>query len=700
MTDVALGPARLPVERRLLAGGVRGYLVAGLAALVVFYAMPHDTLFQDTIYYPALGLASVATIVFGILRHRPGAVLPWALLAAGQFLFVAGDVVFGLDEHVLGAPSQPAPADMLYLLGYPTLAAGLWLLVRQRSTRSDWGALIDAATVTVALGIVVWELLIVPYTRDDTLSLAEKLVSAAYPLGDVLLLAVAARLVFDAAERTISHLLIVASLGCLLVADPLYAVLTIRGDYGSGNPIDAGWILSYLLFGAAALHPSMQRTAEPALEEAAPRLTPLRLAFLSAAALSAPAVLAYKPERVGVACTAVLALLVGARLTGIVARHERALTRESRLRAAAATLVAATTDEEIQRAVVETAAAFAGGAASLELAGEHGTNVVARAGTFEAAEHERRGFPLVVMGERRGALEVVGPVRVAREDQAALETLADQAALALETVARAREKADAERRHVHDVFSRFVPEAVVEEVLAEAGGARLGGKAVDGTIMFTDLRGFTTFSESRPPDEVIEVVNRFLSEQTAAIMAHGGTIIAYLGDGIMAAFGAPIGQPDHADRALRASRELIAERLPALNRWLGERGHGEGFRMGIGLNSGVFVAGNVGHERRLEYTAIGDVTNTASRIQDLTKGTRHMLLFSGATREALTSEPDDLVSVGEAPIRGRQAAIALWSLESVSDAPPRERDDLCEHLPRGGPTRGGVHASRQAVRAR
>ncbi len=108
------------------------------------------------------------------------------------------------------------------------------------------------------------------------------------------------------------------------------------------------------------------------------------------------------------------------------------------------------------------------------------------------------------MGERRGMLEVETAGGVQREDRAALETLSDQVALALETVARAREKADAERRRVRDLFSRFVPEAVVEEVLAQADGARLGGRALDGTIMFTDLRGFTSFSESRPADEVID----------------------------------------------------------------------------------------------------------------------------------------------------------------------------------------------------
>ena len=272
------------------------------------------------------------------------------------------------------------------------------------------------------------------------------------------------------------------------------------------------------------------------------------------------------------------------------------------------------------------------------------------------------------MGEQRGVLSVETAEGVAREDRAALETLADQVALALETVARAREKADAERRHVRDLFSRFVPEAVVEEVLAQADGARLGGRALNGTIMFTDLRGFTTFSESRPAGEVIEVVNRILSDQTETIMAHGGTIIAYLGDGLMAAFGAPIEQPDHADRALAAARELIGATLPGLNAWMREQGYGDGFRMGIGVNSGSFISGNVGHERRLEYTAIGDVINTASRIEGLTKGTRHQLLFSDATREALTERPDDLVDFGESAIRGRQASTELWSLEAVSDS--------------------------------
>jgi hypothetical protein len=348
-----------PPGRERMPRAVRLYLLLGLAALGAFYAMPYDTLFQETIYYPALGLASVLAIVAGIVLYRPARPLPWILFAAGQLLFVAGDLLFGIYEHLVGATPFPSPADALYLLGYPVLAAGLWLLIRQRSSRTDWTSLIDAATVTVALAIVAWELLMVPHTRNDALSVVEQVVSIAYPLGDVLLLAVAVRLLFGAA-RTASYVLIAASLTCLLVTDPLYSLLMIRGDQGSASFIDAGWILAYLLFGAAALHPSMRQASEPA-PEAALELTPGRLAFLAAAALTAPAVLAYQPERLGVGCTAVLIVLVGARLAGIVASHKRALVRESQLRAAAATLVASTTDEEIFRAAVETAIGVRGG---------------------------------------------------------------------------------------------------------------------------------------------------------------------------------------------------------------------------------------------------------------------------------------------------------------------------------------------------
>jgi class 3 adenylate cyclase len=650
---------------------VRVYLGCGIVALAVFFLLP-EGLFKDLVYYPALGFASGAAIVAGVLWHRPRYRLPWLLFAAGQFLFATGDVLFTVYDQILEESVFPSVADVSYLAGYPALAAGLWLLVRQRSSGRDWESLIDAAIVTIALGVVAWETLVVPYTTDDSLSLVEKLFSIAYPLGDVLLLAVAARLLLGTGVRTLAYGFLAASIVCLLIADPLYSYIQLEGTYGGGSVLDAGWILSYLLWGAAALHPSMRVVSEPA-PETAPKLTPLRLALLAAAALTSPVVLAFRPEQAALAGSAVLFLLVLARLAGIVRRHERAVERESRLREAAATLVAATSDEEIHRAAVERAVEFAGSAgaqATLRLERAEGPAAVASAGDEPATPLAHERFPLLIRGEPRGELDVVAGAELVIDDRNALQTLASQVALALETVARAREQAEAERERVRDMFSRFVPETVIDELLARGGGdLRFTGETLDGTIMFTDLRDFTSFSEARPAEDVIAVVNRFLSEQTEAIMAHGGTIVAYTGDGIMAAFGAPLEQADHADRALAAARDLIGARLPELNEWMRASGYGDGFRMGIGLNSGPFISGNVGSERRLEYTAIGDVCNTAARIQDLTKGTRHMLLFSDRTLAGLVTRPDDLVDVGDAPIRGRQAAARLWSLEVISDAP-------------------------------
>jgi adenylate cyclase len=224
-----------------------------------------------------------------------------------------------------------------------------------------------------------------------------------------------------------------------------------------------------------------------------------------------------------------------------------------------------------------------------------------------------------------------------------------------------------ERERVRDVFSRFVPETVVEQVLARADeDLRLGGVTLEGTVMFTDLRGFTTFSESLPAPRVIEVLNVYLSEMSEAIMNHGGTLVAYMGDGIFAVYGAPIEQADHADRAVAAAREMLTERLPRVNAWLREQGMSDGFRMGIGLNTGTFMSGNVGSERRLEYAAIGDTTNTASRLEGMTKGQSHYLFFSDTTREALTREVDDLVFVDEFEVRGRQGKVKIWSVEAAS----------------------------------
>jgi len=224
-----------------------------------------------------------------------------------------------------------------------------------------------------------------------------------------------------------------------------------------------------------------------------------------------------------------------------------------------------------------------------------------------------------------------------------------------------------ERERVKDLFSRFVPEAVVGEVLANADeDLRLGGENRVVTVLFSDVRGFTTFSETRAPDEVIDVLNRYLTVMSDVVDNHEGALISYMGDGIMAVFGAPMDQPDHADRALAAAREMVGPALTAFNEEVREAGLHDGFRIGVGLNSGTVMAGNVGSERRMEYTTIGDATNTASRLEGMTKGSGWSVFMADSTREMLTSEVDDLVHVDDFEVRGREAKITVWSIEAAS----------------------------------
>jgi adenylate cyclase len=240
-----------------------------------------------------------------------------------------------------------------------------------------------------------------------------------------------------------------------------------------------------------------------------------------------------------------------------------------------------------------------------------------------------------------------------------------------------------ERERVRDTFTRFVPESVVGDVLAQADGARLGGVGRYATVMFSDLRGFTSFAERLEPDQVIRVLNRYLTAMVdGAIIPNGGTLVDYMGDGIMAVFGAPIEMPDHADRALAAARAKLQE-LERFNDWIrAEYGLEKTFRMGIGLNSGEVMSGNVGSEHRLAYTAIGDTTNTAARLEGMTKGSDYMLFMAESTKDALSSAPDDLTFVGEHEIRGRVEKLSIWSLDPAR----KPRDDQSFASVARGPT--------------
>jgi class 3 adenylate cyclase len=245
-------------------------------------------------------------------------------------------------------------------------------------------------------------------------------------------------------------------------------------------------------------------------------------------------------------------------------------------------------------------------------------------------------------------------------------------------ILRARIEAGLNRKRLHDleqdrvreVFTRFLPESIADEMLARSDGRpSIGGVRLWATVMFVDLRGFTAFADTQPVEDVIKVLGRYQGTMGDAVLDNGGTLVDYLGDGLMAVFGAPVESVDHADRAIAAAKEMLGVRLGEFNEWLGAEGLGEGFSMGIGLNSGRVMSGTLGSERRFDYAVIGDTVNTAARIEQLTKQTGHAILLADRTRTNMTGATDELTFVDEFEIRGKQSQIKLWTVSQAVGRP-------------------------------
>ena len=230
---------------------------------------------------------------------------------------------------------------------------------------------------------------------------------------------------------------------------------------------------------------------------------------------------------------------------------------------------------------------------------------------------------------------------------------------------------DLEQDRVRNVFARFLPEPIAAEMLARSDGEpAIKAVRLWATVMFVDLRGFTALADTLPVEQVVAVLGRYQGTMGDAVIDHGGTLVDYLGDGLMAVFGAPIESVDHADKALGAARDMAGARLADFNSWLRGEGIADGLGMGIGLNSGRVMSGTLGSERRFDYAVIGDTTNTASRIQELTKETGHSILVADQTRTNMTGPTDDLTFVDEFELRGKQSRIKLWTTEPLKETAP------------------------------
>jgi signal transduction histidine kinase len=313
----------------------RGYLVGGAVLLGVHEVVPG---FARAVVFGLGALAALAALLFGVWRHRPPVRLPWLLLAAGTAAFLLGDAVFSTLETV-GDPRVPfpSPADLLYLAGYPVIAAGLGILVARRTRGSERGWLIDAAVLAMGIGLAIWVVVMEPFRAATDVPGLARTVALVYPLLDLIVLALAAGLMLAPGRAATADRLLLGGVGLLLAADTAYAVDQLGGTYRSPELVDALWLASYLLVGAAALHPSMVRVGRPSAQRVL-AISRRRLIVLGGISLLAPAVLALEATRgtgTGVAlvatCTAAISVLVLVRMAGLVNELRQAQEQRGRL---------------------------------------------------------------------------------------------------------------------------------------------------------------------------------------------------------------------------------------------------------------------------------------------------------------------------------------------------------------------------------
>jgi adenylate cyclase len=264
-----------------------------------------------------------------------------------------------------------------------------------------------------------------------------------------------------------------------------------------------------------------------------------------------------------------------------------------------------------------------------------------------------------------GALALLGGAQLAFEAGTIVPVAAPLLALALGTLGAVALTYLFEvraRRALRTTFERFVAPDVAAELLPEGDApARLESRRLEATVLFCDLRGFTTLAERLRAEQVIAVLNRYLDAVSGAVFAHGGTVVSYQGDGVMAVFGAPLPQDDHAARALHAAREILDEALPRFNAWLLEERLADApLDAGIGLNTGYVMSGLVGSERRVEYAAVGDATNVAARLQALGRDLDGRLFVSETTRERLGAEATGLRRHGAVELKGRSEPVTVY----------------------------------------
>ena len=554
--------------------------------------------------FNVVGASAVVAILTGVVVNAPrGSRLPWLCFAFGQLLFVSGDVLAYNYTRLFGGELPfPSIADVFYLGVYPSLMAGMLLIIRRRSPGRDRSSLIDSLIVTIGVGTISWVFLMAPYVHDGSLPLATKLVSILYPLQDLLLLGVVARLATGGGRPSATFRLLGLAVVALLLTDAIYGWLQLHGIFETGGWLDAGWMAFYALLGSAALHPSMRQLTEPVANLEA-RLTRKRLVVLAGAMVAAPgviatrALLAQSTDQLALAgASVVLCALVMTRMAGIVRRHESAARRETALRHAGEALVGAGDAERIAEIALAAARQVAGTecdarlyriedgarlrvaaatdqdpatAPEIDLDGldgdlrarlaEPGTIVGVDAHHAGGVVADRRTVSLAslfVRDELSGLLAVITPHGLAAAGREGLAALAAQVALALESAALTD---DLSHQAFHDTVTGLPNRALFRDRVGHAI-ARQRRREDELAVLFLDLDDFKTINDSlghAAGDELLRTVGERLHASIRAVdtaARFGGDEFAIL----LEATGGEIGAPEVAQRILASLAEPIS----------------------------------------------------------------------------------------------------------------------------------------------
>ena len=216
-----------------------------------------------------------------------------------------------------------------------------------------------------------------------------------------------------------------------------------------------------------------------------------------------------------------------------------------------------------------------------------------------------------------------------------------------------------EKRKMKKLFGQYVSKDVYEQLVANPALARLGGQRREMTVLFSDIRGFTSVTERGEPQAIVGMLNEYFTRMVTIVFRHEGTLDKFVGDMVMALFGAPLDDPRHADHAVEAALDMIAA-LGELNTQWKSEGRAE-LDIGIGINTGPMIAGNIGSEAIMSYTVIGDAVNLGSRLESLNKEYGTRIIISDATRERL-SRPYRLRPLGDVVVKGKTQPVAIYEL--------------------------------------